>query len=100
MIYKHLLTWVGFGLIAYVPNTLYITPLTCIFQFTIRKVVLGMLEHDTRRQPCSAELLNNWPLCQVNYSCSHSGGAQSSDNNAFGCTVGINTSMKIYYVYT
>jgi hypothetical protein len=23
MIYIHLLTWVGFGLIAYVPNTLY-----------------------------------------------------------------------------
>jgi hypothetical protein len=27
MIYMHLLTWVGFGLLGYVPNTLYINRL-------------------------------------------------------------------------
>jgi hypothetical protein len=30
MIYMYLLTWVGFGLIGYVPNTLYISDL-CMF---------------------------------------------------------------------
>jgi hypothetical protein len=48
VIYMHLLTWVGFGLLGYVSNTLYINPLARIHNTSLISAYFGLDSRDCK----------------------------------------------------